>query len=256
LAATGGVNDFYGRITNMFNGQIAVTNQSVMIFHDDVTAQAGTITVFPGSSAVFLEDLTMSPGATLLADLAGTDDDTGFGQIEVVGNALLSGSLAVTLAGDFTPQVGDTFPLVTAGGIGGSLSLGAMPGLPDGLAWSLGGDEHRVVLSVVPALAGDYNVDGRVNAADYVLWRRAANQSGAGLAADGNQSGAVTGADYDFWRSHYGNAAAAGASLAAIPEPGSVLSLLIGLSIAPLVRPLKQNARRSASIGVWYNKTS
>ena len=107
LAAIGGVNDFYGRVSNVSTGHIAVTNNSVMIFHDDVSADGGVITVFPGSSAVFLEDLTMTGDSVLLADLAGTGADTGFGEIEVVGNAQLNSSLNITLAEGFAPEEGD-----------------------------------------------------------------------------------------------------------------------------------------------------
>jgi T5SS/PEP-CTERM-associated repeat protein len=232
LAATGGVNDFYGRITNSGNGQIAVTNQSVLVFHDDVTADAGTIVVFPGSSAVFLEDLTMSGSSVLLADLAGTSADTGFGQIEVVGNAQLNASLNVSLDEGFTPQAGDSFALVAAGGLSGSLALGDVADLPAGLMWDLGGDEHHVVLSVVPGLAGDYNGDGVVDGGDYVVWRRTLDQIGPDLAADGNDNGVVDAGDFAFWRSRYGDTLAPGSGTAAsVPEPMATISFLLGLTI-------------------------
>lgn len=233
LAATGGVNDFHGRISNTATGQIAVTNRSVMIFHDDVLADSGTIVVFPGSSAVFLEDLTINEGATLLADLAGTNDDSGFGEIEVVGNAQLAGSLQITLADGFTPQLGDAFPLLAASGISGSLSLGDVPELSSGLKWSLETEPNRVVLSVVPGLAGDYNGDGVVDGADYVLWRKTFGQQGAGLAADGNSNGIVDAGDYDFWHARVGNTFASGGESATneapVPEPASAISLFIGI---------------------------
>jgi T5SS/PEP-CTERM-associated repeat protein len=231
LAATGGLNDFYGRVENIGPGQIAVTNQSVLVFHDDVTANSGTVVVFPGSSAVFLEDLTMSGSSVLLADLAGTDDDTGFGQIEVVGTAQLNGSLNVTLAEEFTPQAGDSFSLVAASGINGSLALGDVADLPAGLMWDLSGDEHHVVLSVVPGLAGDYNGDGAVDGGDYVVWRQTLNQTGSGLAADGNDNGVVDAGDFEFWRSRYGDLLASGSGAATVPEPATALSIFVGLTI-------------------------
>ncbi len=232
LAAIGGQNDFYGNITNSQDGRIAVTNNSVMIFHDDVTADGGTITVFPGSSAVFLKDLTVDPGATLLADLAGTSQDTGFGQIEVVGNAQLAGSLNVTLTGGFAPSLGDVFPLIAASEVSGSLSLGTVPALPEELTWHLGGDSHQVVLSVVPALEGDYNANGVVDAADYVLWRSMRNQSGAGLPADGDRNGTVNDLDYNVWASNFGSVLdGAAPGIAAVPEPTTAASILIGLFV-------------------------
>jgi hypothetical protein len=56
----------------------------------------------------------------------------------------------------------------------------------------------------VSNLAGDYNQDGTVDAADYVVWRE----------NDGPQSG------YDIWRANFGKTAGANAGIsAAVPEP-------------------------------------
>ena len=55
--------------------------------------------------------------------------------------------------------------------------------------------------------AADYNDNGVVDAADYVLWRNANGPTAAGLAADGNNDGIVNQADYDLWRSHFGEPA-------------------------------------------------
>jgi T5SS/PEP-CTERM-associated repeat protein len=245
LAAIGGQSDFYGLVSNVQDGQIAVTNNSVLLFHDSVTAQSGTITVFPGSKAIFLEDLELGEMAVLQANVAGTDDDTGFGVIEVVGNlALGAGSLEVAVDAAYAPHVGDTFPLITAGGgISGSLSLAATPSLPDVLAWDLDIDASHVVLSVVPALAGDYNASGVVDAADFAVWRKLLNQTGAGLAADGDDDNIVTAADYQIWRTNFGatlGSSAAGA--AAVPEPAAAFLICVGATIASLVRRRKSLA--------------
>jgi hypothetical protein len=83
---------------------------------------------------------------------------------------------------------------------------------------------------VVPT--GDYNDDGEVNAADYVVWRKA---SGAiqDLRADGNRNGIVDSADYDVWRARFGKSYANGSSLAAaVPEPQACVFLVVALSAA------------------------
>jgi hypothetical protein len=80
-----------------------------------------------------------------------------------------------------------------------------------------------------PALAGDFNVDGVVDAADYVVWR-----NGVGTI--------YTHADYDLWRAHFGLTAAAldvslSSELAArVPEPASAV-LLLGCVITLLGAP-------------------
>jgi serpin B len=77
--------------------------------------------------------------------------------------------------------------------------------------------EIAVTTSIPPALQGDYNGDGVVDAADYVVWRK----------EDGTQTG------YDTWRAHFGETAAANSSLssASAPEPASLVLLLAGIGI-------------------------
>lgn len=73
---------------------------------------------------------------------------------------------------------------------------------------------------------GDYNNDGSVNAADYVLWRK-----GTGvLANEVADPGAFSAADYSEWRARFGNPAGSGSSLAggAVPEPGTISGLILG----------------------------
>jgi hypothetical protein len=99
-------------------------------------------------------------------------------------------------------------------------------------------------IGAAPSLPGDYNANGTVDAADYVLWRDTLDQSGAGLAADGNGDGMIDTDDYDIWRTHFGNMAGATAgwpSSATVPEPASlVLVLFAGLaSFQPCRRGLR-----------------
>jgi hypothetical protein len=86
------------------------------------------------------------------------------------------------------------------------------------------------------ALPGDYNANGEVDTADYVLWRKNNGLMGGATPAqgDGTGDGNVTVADYDFWRSHFGEGAGAGtlvghgASFQAVPEPSSLLLAALG----------------------------
>jgi hypothetical protein len=55
-------------------------------------------------------------------------------------------------------------------------------------------------------LAGDYNNDGSVDAADSVVWRSTLN-SKTDLRADGSRDGRVDQADYDLWKAHFGKSA-------------------------------------------------
>jgi hypothetical protein len=75
---------------------------------------------------------------------------------------------------------------------------------------------YELSLSVVTLLPGDFNKDGTVDAADYVVWRKTNG----------------TPVDYNLWRSHFGQTASGGAaatiepSHTAVPEPRTVVVLL------------------------------
>jgi hypothetical protein len=78
-------------------------------------------------------------------------------------------------------------------------------------------------------LPGDFNGDGSVDAADYVVWRK-------GVGTTYSQ------ADYGVWRSHFGQSAGSGAALVSdgvdlvsVPEPTSVGLLLLVAATALLL---------------------
>ncbi len=79
-----------------------------------------------------------------------------------------------------------------------------------------------------PGVNGDYNNNGIVDAADYVLWRSKLNQN-VTLPND-TTPGNVGSADYTVWRSNFGAMVGSGTLLvgAAVPEPASLASVLVG----------------------------
>jgi hypothetical protein len=81
-------------------------------------------------------------------------------------------------------------------------------------------------------LAGDYNRDGKVDAADFTLWRKTLNQSVTqGSGADGDHDGLVTQADYTIWRRNYAWSLGSGTSLTApaVSVPEGDCRAVIGL---------------------------
>ena len=79
-------------------------------------------------------------------------------------------------------------------------------------------------------LAGDYNLNGTVDAADYVIWRKTLGQTGSGLAADGNGDEIIDTEDYDVWRVNFDRTAGGAAATSAIvPESETLLTLIIGI---------------------------
>jgi lysozyme len=83
------------------------------------------------------------------------------------------------------------------------------------------------------AIPGDYNRDDRVDAADYVVWRKTMGQTVPLYSgADGNGNARIDSGDYTVWQTNMGGTAGAGGGSApAVPEP-HVFSCLVPLLIA------------------------
>ena len=115
---------------------------------------------------------------------------------------------------------GQTFNFTTTTGLVGNFNVGYRE------ARALAGSPTKIRpptfdLFVAPAgLAGDYDNNGKVDAADYVLWR-----NGGPL-----QNGGSTGPEgYTTWRANFGKTLGAGAgSAAAVPEPTAIALLVVG----------------------------
>jgi autotransporter-associated beta strand protein len=141
-------------------------------------------------------------GATGTADQGSID--IGSGVVEVVGGLMLGG-------------------VIYGPGTYGASTSSAMPTNP-GLANPDEFFSGDGIISVVAAgIPGDYNANGVVDGADYVLWR-----NGGPLAHDFTPG--VQQSDYDFWRSRFaattnpGSGSGLGIS-SAVPEP-SMISLV------------------------------
>lgn len=76
-----------------------------------------------------------------------------------------------------------------------------------------------------PIAAGDYNVDGVVDLADYQVWKSNFGSTSR-LAADGNNNNRIDAADYAIWRDNYADPLAG--QSAAVPEPALAALLVSG----------------------------
>jgi hypothetical protein len=76
-------------------------------------------------------------------------------------------------------------------------------------------------VSTPPALPGDFNLNGVVDAADYVLWRdHLGDSTETALNGNGDGENGVDDGDYALWREQFGfNGTPAPAAVAAVPEP-------------------------------------
>jgi probable HAF family extracellular repeat protein len=80
----------------------------------------------------------------------------------------------------------------------------------------IGGRYHAYLLTPV-SIPGDFNHDGRVDAADYVVWRKTGGSLG----------------DYNTWRANFGQTAGSGAGAyagTAVPEPATLVLLMSAMA--------------------------
>ena len=151
----------------------------------------------PGASPAnvsFEGSLALADTNTLFIEIGGTTPGSQYDRLTIAGSATLDGNLNLSLINGFTPSGGQQFTILTAGSIvdNGFVLTGSAASL-----FTLVVNSTSVMLQAI-GLAGDYNSNGVVDAADYVVWRK-------GLGTTYTQ------ADYDVWRAHFGQTAGSGA---------------------------------------------
>jgi hypothetical protein len=188
----------------------------------------------PGASPGSLNidgDYSQTAAGRLSIELVGA---TSFDRLPVTDHASFDGTLAVSLINGFTPSAGQTFDIIDFGTLSGTFDTVQLPTLAGPLSWDTSRLYSNGSLSIVGGLAGDFNINGFVDAADYVVWRNLNGEEGSALAADGNGDGVVNAADYGLWRAHFGQTTASNSSLssnnslAAVPEPCMLMLIPMG----------------------------
>jgi hypothetical protein len=113
-------------------------------------------------------------------------------------------------------------------------------------------------LRIVAGIAGDYNDNGIVDAADYSIWRNHSGQSFQLLNEGPDTPGEVTIEDYNFWKANFGlggpgagsgsgnGGILAGSGSFAVPEPGT-LALCLGATGILVLRPKRAVSCRFSS---------
>jgi hypothetical protein len=82
-------------------------------------------------------------------------------------------------------------------------------------------------LSLVAPLTGDYNENGTVDAADYVVWRE--NVGTMNTLPNDNIGGTIGPDHYVQWQANFGKSAGGSGLGTAVPEPASLTLILCGL---------------------------
>jgi T5SS/PEP-CTERM-associated repeat protein len=201
----------------------------VETFTGNLTNSGGTLAPgAPTGTTNVTGDYAQNSG-TLAIELA---SPSSFDKLVVTGTLTAGGTLSVSLLGGYSPAAGATFDILDWTNLVGTFSTLQLPPLSGSLTWNTTALYTSGVLAVAGAgLVGDYNSNGSVDAADYIVWRKTLGQSGSGLPADGDGDGMIDPGDYDVWRTNFGRTAGGGAALtvALVPEPEALFILVIGL---------------------------
>jgi hypothetical protein len=244
IGVGGGDLDLVGPVTN--NTNVSIQSGSTARFFGPVNGPGnypGTGTAMflnsfsPGASPAqvnFGGNLILTGTATLIMELAGTAPGTQYDRLVVAGSASLAGTLNVALLDGFSPVLGNSFEIIAAaGGVLGTFSNESLPALASNLEWSVLYGSNTVTLQVAAVgLPGDYNADGSVDAADYVVWRK--NSGTSNTLPNDPIGGTIGQAQFDQWRANFGETAAGGGSGStvptdvAVPEPKSLLLVAAG----------------------------
>jgi T5SS/PEP-CTERM-associated repeat protein len=190
-------------------------------------------TVWPMNSLSIVGEYAQEAGGELQVDVAGISAGQ-FGVLDVQGSAQLAGALDVRLMNNFQPNPGQQFVILTATNLVNN-GIALTPAAADVFNLNVDTINDWVVITARAAsVPGDYNENGVVDAADYVIWR-ATLGSTVDLRANGDDTGASQGridqADLNYWKARYGNTSGTGSG-APVPEPAGMVSIVVALMLA------------------------
>lgn len=203
--------------------------------------------VSPGFSAGtlnFNQGLTLQNGASLVAELGGTNAGTTYDRVNVVGGLQVDGLLQIKIINGFESVVngGNQFTIVN-----GSLPItGTFDNAPNNVRiatvdgkgsfivhYGIGSTsptDDVVLTNFLPTTPGDFDADGDVDGADFVVWQTnfpatTGHYLGTG---DADADGDVDGADFVAWQTHFPTPASQG--FAAVPEPAGWILAIFSLT--------------------------
>jgi hypothetical protein len=197
---------------------------------------------FSPASVNYGGNVTLDSTSDLKIELGGRTVGTQYDKLNVAGQLSLDGKLDVSLINGFKPKKGDTFDILDWGSLTGTFAGGVnLPTLGGRIVWNSSALYSTGVLSVTAAFyAGDFNLDGHVDAADIIAAEKAlTNLTGyesqygvtpanLNLVADVNGDGYFTNADLQALLVILKNG---GGSADPVPEPASWVLAFLALAM-------------------------
>ncbi len=156
-----------------------------------------------------------------------------FDQLSITGLFTHGGTVTIDRSELVAPATAQQLKLIGWGsqaGLSTSTAVSFLGGGP--LTYNFLSDGLYVTVPASSGIAGDYNNNGVVDAADYVVWR---NNEGTNNTLPNNTiSGPIGQLHYNQWRANFGKPPASGAtlpdsSIATVPEPAT---WLLGIDLA------------------------
>jgi hypothetical protein len=216
-------------------------------------ANSGTLTITTG--VVSAGAVTQNSTATLAIGIAGPVRGLQYGTLLASGAATLGGTLSVSLNG-YAPALGNYFDFLDFGSRSGTFSSVGLPTLTGTLAWNSDALYTVGVVSVIDTnyFPGNFDPDGNVNVgdvsammgalADLSRYKSSNSLTISQLRSLGDLTGdgLVTNADVQGLLNVLAGASAgssagqAAIEATAVPEPMSLVLMLIGGASTPLVR--------------------
>jgi hypothetical protein len=216
-----------GGAFNFTGGTLHAETVNFSLFNNGGTIAPGTS---PGLTTIN-GDFLINSGTLAIEVASSVSHDAAW----VNGDVLLGGDLSVSLLDGYAPNGGDEFTIVVGNSIGGTFDNLE----PNGRIVVEGGlgsfqvtiGPTGVVLSnyFQVELAGDYNGDNVVDAADYTVWGNSLGD--AFLINETASLGIVDQADYDAWKANFGAILGGSGAGAPVPEPGTIMLLVVASMI-------------------------
>ncbi len=195
-------------------------------------------TIAPGNGVGTLTaagNVTMNASSHLAIELSGVTSD----KLVVAGNLNLSNVDFLDVSGasqglswviaNYTGTLTGTFNNVTSGY---TVNYGT-------------GTNSQITLNKNPSgLNGDFNNDSKVDAGDYVIWRKNNGTSNA-LPNDNGLGTPIGPSHYTLWQNNYGKPPGSGSGalvVGAVPEPATMLLIVLGIAGLPTARARRRVA--------------
>jgi fibronectin-binding autotransporter adhesin len=215
-------------------GAVTVSSSGVLGGTGSIAgAISNSSTIAPGVSTVgtltATGNVTMNASSHLAIDLSGTSAD----------KLVVGGNLDLTTTTDFldVSGLGQGLSWVIASYTG--TLTGTFNNVTAGYTVTYGpATNGTITLNKAPSgVNGDYNNDGKVDAADYLNWRKF-NTTNTALPNDNGLGTPIGPAHYTLWQSNFGKPPGSGSLVEgrSVPEPTALLLVLLGLAGLPFVR--------------------